>query len=77
MKNVKAFLRWLIRWSPAVALTAGFTYFSMTYGVMPVLQFFIEVFLVCVVALVGGILSAAIVIFLICLFEMARAWLYE
>lgn len=77
MRNFKAFLRWLIRWSPAVALTAAVTYFSTTFGVMPVLQFFAEVFLIFGIALVGGTLGAAIAIFIIYLFEMARAWIYE
>ncbi len=77
MKDVKAFLRWIIRWFPAVALPAAVTYFATIFGVMPVLQFFIEVFLISGVCLVGGTLGAAIAIFLVYLYEAARAWIYD
>lgn len=84
MRNFKAFLRWLIRWSPAVALTAGATYFSTVYGIMAVLWFFFGVLKVILatasiiaVAMIIAIIGCIIATGAAWLWDVVRAWLYE
>lgn len=77
MKDVKAFLRWIIRWFPAVALTAAVTYFSTVYGIIAVLWFSFGVLKLMCAAMAAGVIACVIVACIAWLYEAARAWIYE
>ena len=77
MRKVKLLLRFLIKWFPAVVLSAMVTFFTTVYGFVAVFNFAINVIGGICVALACGVFACIIVFGLAWLFEKAKYWIYE